>query len=275
MTIIIAEIGINHNGSVEIARKLIDAAKWAGADYVKFQKRTVELVYDGQLDQPRESLWGTTLGDQKRGLEFNRAQYDEIAWYCGFRNIPFFASAWDIPSLHFLRPYNCYYNKIASAMVTNLPFVQAVKREPQPVIMSTGLSTMEQIDQAVQILRPNDITLLHCVGVYPCPEADLNLRMIRTLKNAYPQYRVGYSGHEASVSPSVVAASLGAEVIERHITLDRTMYGSDQAASLEPHGFKTMVDQIRKLDAIMGDGRKVVTEGEKAVAKKLRYWEAP
>lgn len=273
MTILVAELGINCNGSVEIAKKLIDAAKWAGADYCKFQKRTVELVYDGQLDQPRESPWGTTLGDQKRGLEFNRAQYDEIVLYCDWVGMRFFASAWDIPSLEFLRKYNCSYNKIASAMVTNLDFIRAVNREPQPIIMSTGLSTMGQIENAVDIItRP--LTLLHCVGVYPCPEADLNLRMIQTLKVAFPSLRIGYSGHEASVSPSVVAASLGAEVIERHITLDRTMYGSDQAASLEPHGFKTMVDQIKKLDVIIGNGVKVVTDGEKAVAKKLRYWEA-
>lgn len=275
MTIIIAEIGINHNGSLELAQKLIDAAKWAGADYVKFQKRTVGLVYAGQLDQLRESPWGTTLGQQKDGLELSRLQYDEIAIYCKQQNMPWFASAWDIPSLDFLRSYECPYNKIASAMVTNLKFVRAVIREPQDIIMSTGLSTEDQIATAIyQINNPKRMTLLHCVGVYPCPEQDLNLRMIPMLKNAYPEIRIGYSGHEASVSPSVVAAALGAEVIERHITLDRTMYGSDQAASLEPHGFKTMVDQIRKLPVIMGDGIKRVTEGEKAVARKLRYWEA-
>lgn len=272
MTYIISELGISHNGSLDIARRMIDASVWAGADAVKLQKRTIELVYDGQLDQPRESPWGKTLGEQKRALEFNREQWDQIALYCESLKIPFFASAWDIPSLQFLRPYNCPYNKIASAMVTNLDFIRAVNREPQSIIMSTGLSTMGQIENAVEIIeRP--LTLLHCVGVYPCPEADLNLRMIQTLKVAFPSLRIGYSGHEASVSPSVVAASLGAEVIERHITLDRTMYGSDQAASLEPHGFKTLVDQIRKLDVIMGDGRKIVTDAEQAVAKKLRYWE--
>lgn len=273
MTFIIAEIGINHNGSVETAKRLIEAAKWAGADAVKFQKRTVEIVYKGQLDQPRESPWGTTLGEQKRGLEFSEAAYDAIAIHCKSLNMPWFASCWDIPSLEFMRKYDCPYNKIASAMVTNTEFLKAVAGDRRVIIMSTGLSTLDNINKALDILQRIKVTLLHCIGVYPCPEYDLNLQMIPMLKRLYPNHRIGYSGHEASVSPSVIAVALGAEVVERHLTIDRSMYGSDQAASLEPHGFKSMVDQIRKIPNILGDGVKRVTAGEMAVAKKLRYWE--
>lgn len=271
MTFIIAELGINHNGDIEIAKKMVDAAKWAGADAVKLQKRTVDLVYAGQLDIPRESPWGKTNGDQKRGLELSESGYDEFAEYCRKMQMPWFGSAWDIPSLHFLMKYDPSYNKIASAMVTNIPFVREVAKQTSPVIMSTGLSTMQQIDDALKCFWYS-ITLMHCVGVYPCPESSLNLRMIGILAERYPGNTIGYSGHEASVSPSVVAAALGAKVIERHLTLDRTMYGSDQAASLEPHGFRSMVEQIRKIPEIMGDGVKQVSEGEATVAKKLRYW---
>jgi len=275
MTFIVAELGINHNGSLELAKKLIEAAKWAGADAVKFQKRTVLIVYAGQLDQPRESPWGTTLGAQKYGLEFNRHQWDQIAIHCESIGMPWFASAWDIPALEFLRKYECPYNKIASAMVTNLKFVRAVASEGKPMFMSTAMCTMDQIWQAVSSSNSPHapVTLMHCVGTYPCPEADLNLSCIKTLQEEF-ETPIGYSGHEASVSPSVMAVVLGAVAVERHITLDRSMYGSDQAASLEPHGFKSLVDQIRKIPAILGDGIKRITEGEKAVAKKLRYWEA-
>ena len=280
MTFITAELGINANGSIDIAKKLIDAAKWAGANSVKFQKRTVDIVYDGQLDNPRESPWGATLRDQKYGLEFSRDEYDEINRYCAAIGMPWYASAWDIPSLEFLNEYDLPYNKIASAMLTNLPFMEAISAQSKPCFISTGLSSHEQIVTALQIMRrgnlkypeDNPITLMHCVGTYPAAESDLNLSSIGTLRARYG-LPVGYSGHEASVSPSVIAAALGAVSVERHITLDRAMYGSDQAASLEPIGFKTMVEQIRKLPIIMGDGVKRVTEGEKAVAKKLRYWE--
>jgi len=274
MTFIIAEIGINHNGSLETAKALIDAAKWAGADAVKLQKRTVEIVYAGQLDKPRESPWGKTNGDQKRGLEFGRTAYDTINSYCRHVGIRWFASAWDFPSLLFLRKYDLPYQKIASAMVTNLEFVQMVAAEQKPIFMSTGLSTMEEIEAAYNVIMKEGATctLMHCVGTYPCPESDLNLRMIQVLAERFPNLPIGYSGHEASVSPSVVAAALGAVAIERHITLDRSMYGSDQAASLEPNGFRTMVDQIRKLPVILGDGVKRVLPGEVEVAKKLRYW---
>ena len=274
MTFIIAELGINHNGSIDIARKLIDAAQWAGADAVKFQKRDIDIVYAGQLDQPRESPWGTTLGEQKRALEFSRTQYDLLASYCHSIKMPWFASAWDIPSLEFLKKYDCPYNKIASAMMTNLEFVQAVGNEKKPTLISTAMCNFEDISRMYSRWHAVGhylITLMHCVGVYPCPESDLNLKMIPVLAQKF-NAAVGYSGHEASVSPSVMAVVLGAVAVERHITLDRTMYGSDQAASLEPHGFKSLVDQIRKIPAILGDGIKRITEGEKVVAKKLRYW---
>jgi len=271
MTFIIAEIGINHNGSLNLAKKLIDAAKWAGADAVKFQKRTIDIVYAGQLDQPRESPWGNTLSDQKRGLELNREDYDEIDHYCHSIHMPWFASAWDISSLEFLRTYDLPYNKIASAMVTNLKFVEAVYAENKPVFMSTGMCRFTDIELALQLYGPHT-TLMHCVGTYPCSENDLNLSMIQILKTRYTLCSIGYSGHEASVSPSVIAVVLGAAAVERHITLDRAMYGSDQAASLEPNGFKSMVDQIRKIPLILGDGVKRFVPGEEAVAKKLRYW---
>jgi N-acetylneuraminate synthase len=274
MTYIIAEIGINHNGSLDLAKKLIDAARWCGADAVKFQKRTVDIVYEGQLDKPRESPWGLTLGEQKHGLEFNRKDYDEIDRYCIQQNMPWFASAWDIPSLEFLRAYDLPFNKVASAMATNGEFLQAIRKDSRKVILSTGLCNEVQINQAVNAIGDNLHAILHCVGAYPARQEDLNLNYIPRLAEDYAYVLVGYSGHETSVSPSVVAVALGAKIIERHITLDRSMYGSDQAASLEPVGFQTMVQQIRKIPAILGDGIKKVTAGEEEVSRKLRYWQA-
>jgi N-acetylneuraminate synthase len=277
MTFIIAEIGINHNGSLQSAKDLIDASKWAGADCVKFQKRTVDIVYAGHLDDPRNSPWGKTLGEQKRGLELSRADYDAIDKHCREINMPWFASAWDVPSLEFLKKYDCPYNKVASAMATNIEFMWAVAKENKQTFISTAMCLYEDIDRIVGVFRKNGnwdkIILMHCVGTYPAAEHDLNLKMIPELMKQY-DLPVGYSGHEASVSPSVIAVALGAVAIERHITLDRAMYGSDQAASLEPHGFKTLVDQIRKIPSIMGDGVKRILDAEKTVAKKLRYWES-
>ena len=273
MTQVFAEIGINHNGSLDTAIKLIDAARWAGADAVKFQKRDVNTVYAGQLDKPRESPWGTTLGEQKRGLEFSEADYDKIDAYCRSIRMDWFASAWDVKSLQFLEKYNCPYNKIASAMATNKGFMRAIRGQGKPLYLSTAMCTWDDIDEAVKLLKGEKLTLMHCVGTYPCPETDLNLSLIPRLMAKY-RLPIGYSGHEASVSPSVVAVALGAICVERHLTLDRTMYGSDQAASLEPHGFKSMVDQIRKIPEVLGDGVKRVTPGEWEVAKKLRYWAA-
>lgn len=273
-TFIIAEIGINHNGSVDLAKLLIDMAKKSGCDAVKFQKRTIDTVYTAEiLAQPRESPWGTTQRAQKEGLEFGRDEYDAIDAYCRKLNIAWFASAWDIESQLFLRRYDCSYNKVASAMATHLEFLDVVASERKPTFLSTGMCQLEEVDRAVAVFRRHDcpFTLMHSVSVYPAPEDTLNLRVMDTLRRRYG-CPVGYSGHESSVSPSVIAAAMGAVAIERHITLDRAMYGSDQAASLERAGLESMVAQIRKIPIVMGDGEKSVSDAEATVARKLRYW---
>jgi N-acetylneuraminate synthase len=271
---IVAEIGINHNGDVEIAKKLIEQAKAAGCDAVKFQKRTIDLVYTKEmLAQPRESPWGMTQRAQKEGLEFGKKQYDAIDDHCRRLGIDWFASAWDIPSQQFLRQYECKYNKIASAMATNLPFLREVASERKLTFLSTGMCSYGDIDRAVDIFSKGHcpVVLMHTVSTYPAAEADLNLSVINALRERY-RLPVGYSGHEASVSPSIMAAMMGAVAIERHITLDRAMYGSDQAASLELAGLITLVSSIRKIPLCLGDGMKRVLPAEEAVAKKLRYW---
>ncbi|MGE5515488.1 MAG: N-acetylneuraminate synthase family protein [Bacteroidota bacterium] len=271
---IIAEIGINHNGQLDIAKQLIDMAKDAGCDAVKFQKRTIDIVYSPEvLAQSRESPWGTTQREQKEGLEFGEAEYDVIDEYCRKVGIEWFASAWDVPSQKFLRKYDLKYNKVASAMVTNPAFLKEVASERKATFLSTGMCTLEQIDEAVELFKQHDcpLSLMHTVSTYPSPEEDLNLAVIEALRQRYG-LPVGYSGHESSVSPSVMAAVLGATSIERHITLDRSMYGSDQAASLERAGLQSMVGQIRKIPAVMGTGVKCITKQEAAVAAKLRYW---
>lgn len=271
---VIAEIGINHNGNLDIAKQLIDMAKKAGCDAVKFQKRTIDIVYSPEvLDSPRESPWGTTQRAQKEGLEFSAEQYDEIDAYCRTIGIHWFASAWDIPSQHFLRRYKLPFNKVASAMATHMDFLEAVAEEGKPTFMSTGMCSHDEIAAALAVFSRHEcpVVLFHTVSTYPSPESDLNLLTIEELRKRYG-VPVGYSGHEASVSPSVMACMLGAVAIERHITLDRSMYGSDQAASLEKAGLESMVAQIRKIPTVLGDGVKRITEGEAAVAKKLRYW---
>ncbi|HHV49590.1 MAG TPA: N-acetylneuraminate synthase [Rhodocyclaceae bacterium] len=274
--IMIAEIGINHNGSLDIARQLIDMASEVGCDFVKFQKRTIDIVYTPeQLAQPRESPWGSTQREQKEGLEFNEQEYDEIDAYCKSKGIGWFASAWDIESLKFLRKYDLPYNKVASAMLTHLPFIEEVAREGKPTFVSTGMSTYEQIDAAVAVFARHDcpIVLMHSVSEYPAPVERLNLLAINSLWQRYG-LPVGYSGHE-TVMANVVnfATLLGAVALERHITLDRAMYGTDQSASLERTGLKKMVTYVNFLPLILGDGVKRVTEEEAKVAKKLRYWE--
>lgn len=272
---IIAEIGINHNGDLDVAKKLILMAKASGCDAVKFQKRTIDIVYSKEeLEKPRQSPWGTTQKDQKEGLEFNEKQYDEIDQFCKKNNIIWFASAWDIPSLDFLDKYNLSYNKIASAMITNVDFVKKTADKKKYTYISTGMSDYKNIDEAVKIfkLAKCEFELMHSVSAYPCPEDQLNLHLIRKLKEKY-ECKVGYSGHEPSVSPSIVAVCLGASSIERHITLDRSMYGSDQAASLEKKGLEELVSVIRKIPIVFGDKDKKIFECEMEVAKKLRYWE--
>lgn len=272
---IIAEIGINHNGSLEIAKKLIDMAKRCGCDAVKFQKRDIFKVYTKQeLDIPRESPWGTTQLEQKKGLEFNEEQYNEIDLYCKKIGIIWFASAWDENSLKFLEKYNLQYNKIASAMITKLDFLEQVSKYKIHTFISTGMTGLEDIEKAIKIFKKNncEFSLMHTVSAYPCPEDQLNLSNILYLKEKF-KCNVGYSGHEVSVSPSIMAAMFGSTCIERHITLDRSMYGSDQAASLEEPGLKRLVTTIRKLPSYIGSERNSILECEINVAKKLRYWE--
>lgn len=271
---IIAEIGINHNGDIKIAKQLIDLAKEAGCDAVKFQKRTIDIVYPpAVLATPRESPWGTTTRQQKEGLEFDLGEYQEIDRYCRERAIDWFASAWDVESQRFLRPFNCPHNKVASAMITNREFLQSVAEERRHTYVSTGMSEFTDIDFAVEFFKKANcpITLMHTVSTYPSKEEELNLRCIETLKKRYG-LPVGYSGHEVSPIPSIIAAGLGVSAIERHITLDRAMYGSDQAASLEKRGLEILVGGVRTAEVCLGTGEKTFGDAERGVAKKLRYW---
>ena len=273
MVFITAEIGINHNGDIEIAKKLIDVAKNAGCDAVKFQKRTVEKVYSKEvLDTPRESPWGTTTREQKMGLEFGKEEFDIIDEYCKRTEIEWFASAWDVDSQSFLRKYNLNHNKIASAMLTDLDFLNIVAEEEKHTFVATGMSTMEQIKEAVEIFKKHNcpFELMHTNSSYPMKLEEANLKCINTLKNEF-RCNVGYSGHE--VTPyicCITATVLGATSIERHITLDRAMYGSDQAASLEPIGLQRMVRDVRRVEMVLGDGVKRVWDTEVPVMKKLR-----
>lgn len=272
---VIGEIGINHNGDVEIAKRMIDLAVDTGCDAVKFQKRSLEIVYSPELlDSPRESPFGTTQREQKEGLEFGKREYDQIEAYCREKGMPWFASAWDIESQNFLRNYASEYNKIASAMLTHIPLLKAVADDRKLTFISTGMCDYSDIDRAVEIFYAADcpFVLMHCVSTYPAAEDTLNLKMIPVLRERYG-CPVGYSGHEVSVSPSVMAAMLGAVAIERHITLDRAMYGSDQSASLETDALRRLVTVLRKIPIVVGDGLKRFDEGERAVAEKLRYWQ--
>ena len=269
---ITAEIGINHNGDIDIAKQLIDVAKLAGADAVKFQKRSIEKVYSKEeLDKPRESPWGTTTREQKLGLEFEKNAYDEIDRYCRENGIEWFASAWDLESQNFLRQYDLKHNKIASAMITYKDFLREVASEKKHTFISTGMCDLETIDGAVEIFRKVDcpFELMHCVSTYPTIDEDANLNCIPVLRNRY-QCDVGYSGHEVGQAVSYAAAALGISSLERHITLNRALYGSDQAASIEPALFIQLVGGIRKIEKAMGDGVIRIHDNEVPIAKKLR-----
>jgi len=271
-TFIIAEIGINHNGDLKIAKKLINGAAKAGCDAVKFQKRTIDLVYATEdLDRPRESPWGTTNREQKQGLEFNKRQYDSIDAHCKKKGIEWLASAWDVESQIFLRQYDLKYNKVASAMLTHRQLLEMIAEEGKHTFISTGMSTVEQIGKAVQIFEDADCPyeLMHCNSTYPMQIENANLRAMGTLKNTF-QCDVGYSGHESGIIVSCAAAAIGATSIERHITLDRAMYGSDQAASLELTGLNRLVEYVRDIETSLGSPEKHVYESEKSIAKKLR-----
>ena len=273
MTFITAEIGINHNGSMKIAKELIDVASAAGCNAVKFQKRNVEKVYSKKvLDSYRESMWGTTTREQKFGLEFSEKQYSKIDQYCKKKKILWHVSCWDVGSQIQMQKFKTKYNKVASAMLTHKKLLETIAEEGKYTFISTGMSTMKDISKAVKIFKTHNCSfeLMHSHSAYPMPPHEANLKMIQTLRKKF-KCKVGYSGHEiSSYSICLAAALLGATSIERHITLDRSMYGSDQAASLEPPGLIRLVRDIRELDFILGDGKKIIWDSELPAQKKLR-----
>lgn len=267
---IIAEIGINHNGSVELAKKMIDIAVTTGCDAVKFQKRTVDVVYTKEeLAKERKSVFGNTNGDLKRGLEFGEKEYKEIDRYCKEKGILWFASCWDEEAVDFIDEFNppCY--KIASASITDDNLLRHTKSKGKPILLSTGMSTMEEIRHAVSILGEDNLVIMHCTSTYPSNADEMNLRVIETFKKEF-SCPIGYSGHERGITPSVLAVAIGATVVERHITTDRTNWGSDQAASLETAGLYHMVRDIRQTPVLLGDGVKVVYPRELPIIEKLR-----
>lgn len=267
---IIAEIGINHNGSVALAKKMIDIAVTTGCDAVKFQKRTVDVVYTKEeLAKERNSVFGKTNGDLKRGLEFGYEQYREIDEYCKERGILWFASCWDEQSVDFIEKFNppCY--KIASASLTDDNLLKYTKSKGKPILLSTGMSTMEEVKHAVEILGEDNLVIYHCTSTYPSNAEETNLRVIQSFKQIF-DCPIGYSGHERGVTPSVLAVAMGADSVERHITVDRTNWGSDQAASLEMAGLSHMVRDIRQVPDLLGDGEKIVYPREFPIIEKLR-----
>lgn len=269
---VIAEIGLNHNGSVEMAKQLIDVAAESGAQAVKFQKRTPEISTPEHMkDVPRETPWGTmTYLEYRYRVEFSREQYIEIGDHATLRGLDWFASPWDVPSVAFLEDLNVPTHKVASASVTDLELLQALRATGKPIILSTGMSTLEEIDRAVEVLGTEGLVMLHATSTYPMPAQEANLRTILTLQDRYPGVPIGYSGHERGLQISLAAVSLGAVAVERHITLDRTLWGSDHAASLEPQGLEHLVRDIRIIGEALGDGVKRVFPGEIAPKQKLR-----
>ena len=273
--IFIAEIGINHNGNLDIAKEMIDISKEAGADIVKFQKRDIDTVYSKEiLDTPRESPWGTTTREQKYGLEFGAKEYDEIDTYCKNRGIEWFASAWDLKSLEFLKKYKSKYNKIASAMIVDKNFLKTVALEKKHTYISTGMCELSDIDEAVKIFKENKCSfeIMHCISAYPFDEnrTSANLNLINFYKERY-KCNVGYSGHEkGGLAISLAASGMGISSIERHITTDRSLYGSDQSASLEPAALRQLITGIRKVENAFNNNKKTMLDEEKSIAKKLR-----
>ncbi|MBT7557299.1 N-acetylneuraminate synthase [Candidatus Woesearchaeota archaeon] len=269
---IVAEIGINHNGDMSICKELIDVAAESGCDAVKFQKRDINQVYTQEfLASPRESQWGATQREQKLGLEFSADEYQEIDDYCKEKGLEWFASAWDINSQKFLRQFNSKYNKVASAMIVYTELLKEVASEGKHTFISTGMTTYDDIQTAVDIFRTAacSFELMHTVSTYPMKDEDANLNMIKTLREKF-KCDVGYSGHEVGLAVSYAAAALGISSLERHITLDRSMYGSDQSASVEPIGFRQLVGAVRKIELAMGDGIKKTIEAEAPIAVNLR-----
>jgi len=269
---VIAEAGINHNGDMGIARQMIDAAVHAGADAVKFQKRTPEVCTPpDQQKQMRETPWGyITYLDYRYKVEFNKEQYSEIDRYCREKGIDWMVSVWDEPSVDFMEKFDTPAYKVPSASLTDHNLLNYVRKTGRPVIISSGMSTMEQIKRGVEVVGADNLVIMHCTSTYPCEPEELNLNMIKTLRSEFPNNPIGYSGHEVGLVPSAIAVAFGACMIERHLTLDRAMWGSDQAASVEPGGFERLVKYIRVTEASLGDGVKKVYESEKGSMKKLR-----
>ena len=267
---IIAEIGINHNGSVDLAKRMIDEAVMAGCDAVKFQKRTVTKVYTPEeLDVYRPNYYGSTNRDLKNGLELTYDDYKEIDKYCKAKKIMWFASCWDKDSVDFIEQFDVPCHKIASALLTDDELLKYIKNTGKPLLLSTGMSTMEEIRHAVDILGEDNLVLFHCTSTYPTDHNQINLRVIQKLKEEF-SCPVGYSGHERGLLPSILSVEVGASAVERHITVDRTLWGSDQAASLEPEGLRRMVRDIREVKKVLGDGIRVVYDSEIPVRNKLR-----
>lgn len=269
-TYIIGEIGINHNGDVNLAKKLMEIAKSCGCDAVKFQKRTVEKVYSQEeLAFPRISPFGSTNGDLKRGLEFGQKEYKEIDKYAKELGIDWFASCWDKDSVDFMEKFNSPAYKIPSALLTNDALLKYTRKTGKPIILSTGMSTIDEIKHAVDILGEENLVICHCTSTYPSALEEINLKVINYLKENY-NCPIGYSGHERGYLPSVLSVMYGSTLVERHITIDRTLWGSDQAASLEPEGLRRMIRDIRSIPTVVGDGKKVVYKNEIPIIKKLR-----
>jgi len=267
---VVAEIGINHNGDLSLAKKLIDVAVASGCNAVKFQKRTVDVVYTAaELAKPRENPFGATNGDLKRALEFGAIQYGEIDAHCKEKGITWFASPWDEASVDFLEKFNVPCHKVASASLTDDNLLRHIRATKKPVIISTGMSTMAQIDHAVDVLGMRDLIILHATSTYPASYDELNLKVIPVLSQRF-NVPIGYSGHETGIASSVAAVALGACMVERHLTLDRAMWGSDQAASLEPNGMQRLVRDVRLVETAMGDGRKRLLDREVPIMEKLR-----
>ncbi|MGO1954675.1 N-acetylneuraminate synthase family protein [Microbacterium sp.] len=273
---VVAEIGLNHNGDVELAKQLIDVAADAGADAVKFQKRTPEIATPEHMrDTPRETPWGTmTYLEYRHRVEFGRDEYVAVGDHATLRGLDWFASPWDLPSVDFLEDLNVAAHKVASACLTDIELLEALRDTGKPIILSTGMSTMAQIDRAIEVLGTEKLVLMHATSTYPMEPDEANLRMIRVLGERFPGIPVGYSGHERGLQISLAAVAMGAVAVERHITLDRTMWGSDHAASLEPTGLEHLVRDIRIFESAFGDGVKRVFPGEEAPMAKLRRVDA-
>lgn len=268
---IVAEIGINANGDINIAKQLMDACRLAGVDMVKFQKRTIDAVYTKEeLDRPRESPWGTTNRQQKEGLEFGLKEYFDIYQYSRVNKLPFFASPWDVASVEFLKTYNPPYMKVASASITDYKLLEAIRETNIPVIISTGMSTRDEVYAAVDWFGDQLKYILACTATYPTANNEVNLNHLQTLKKEFPKYKIGFSNHSPGIIYMVAAVALGAEMIEFHVTLDRAMYGSDQAASIEVPGILSLCKYVHRLEIAMGTGEWVVFPSEQAIKDKLR-----